>query len=244
MLIKIMQLRTKLKYLTRSSVKAMTSNPAETRFELKRDSLLRAAALCFNRKGYSGTSLKDVSAQLGLTDAALYYYVRNKEELVYQCYLRAAEVGRDAMQRAVAEGLDGLDTVRRYLACHIAYMVGERGPCAIMSEIPSLKPEHRDQVLALSRAHSAEFEAILRRGIADGSIADCDVRMTGNAIMGALNWIPKWFHGDPSQAERIVEEFPQILSAGLEPRQEVQGVPVARQSRRKRPSKRSVQGGT
>ena len=48
-----------------------------------RDRVLKAAATCFNHKGFSGTSLKDVSKHLNLTDAALYYYVRNKEELVY-----------------------------------------------------------------------------------------------------------------------------------------------------------------
>jgi hypothetical protein len=129
--------------------------------------------------------------------------------------LRAADVGREAMQRAIGEGENGLDTVRRYLRYHIDYMVGDQGPIAIMSEIPSLKPEHREEVLELSRKHSAEFEALLERGIADGSIQPCDVRMTGNAIMGSLNWIPKWFHGDPAVAEKIREEFPQILSAGL-----------------------------
>ena len=77
---------------------------------------------------------------LGLTDAALYYYVKNKEELVYQCYERAADLGREAMQRAVAEDLEGLATVRRYLELHIALMVGDQGPVAILSEIPSLKP--------------------------------------------------------------------------------------------------------
>jgi AcrR family transcriptional regulator len=50
----------------------------ETRFELQRDRILKAAAACFNDKGYSGTSLKDVAHHLGLTDAALYYYVTNK----------------------------------------------------------------------------------------------------------------------------------------------------------------------
>jgi hypothetical protein len=39
--------------------------------------------------------------------------------------------------------------------------------------------------------------------------------MTGNAIMGSLNWIPKWFHGDSAMADSIVEEFPRILTAGL-----------------------------
>ena len=192
-----------------------TQNPAATRFRLKRNRMLRAAARCFNIKGYSGTSLKDVADLLGLTDAALYYYVRNKQELVFLCYVRAADLGREAMQRAIDEGEDGLETVRHYLRYHIEYMVGDQGPIAIMSEIPSLKPEHREEVLELSRKHSAAFEALLERGIADGSIAPCDVRMTGNAIMGSLNWIPKWFHGDPAVAANILEEFPRILSAGL-----------------------------
>ena len=194
----------------------MARKASETRWELQKDRMLRAAARCFNEKGYSGTSLKDVARLLGLTDAALYYYVRNKEELVYLCYLRAGDVGREALDRAIAEGTDGLDVVRRYLRYHLEVMTGERGPIAIMSEIPSLKPEHRDEILEISRRHSARFEAVLEQGIADGSIVPCDVRMTGNAIMGSLNWVPKWFHGDAGVADKVVAEFPAILSAGLE----------------------------
>ena len=193
----------------------MARKASETRWELQKDRMLRAAARCFNEKGYSGTSLKDVSTILGLTDAALYYYVRNKEELVYLCYLRAGDVGREALDRAVAEGDDGLDIVRRYLRYHLEVMTGERGPIAIMSEIPSLEPAHREEILEISRRHSARFEGVIEKGIADGSIAPCDVRMTGNAIMGSLNWVPKWFHGDAAVADKVVAEFPAILSAGL-----------------------------
>jgi AcrR family transcriptional regulator len=195
----------------------MAQKADETRFELQKDRMLRAAATCFNEKGYSGSSLKDVAAVLGLTDAALYYYVRSKEELVYLCYVRAAAVGEEAMTRAVREGPSGMDIVRRYLRYHIEIMVGDRGPVAIMSEIPSLKPVHRDEVLQLSRRHSARFEEILETGIEDGSIAPCDVRMTGNAIMGSINWIPKWYHGDPAMANMIASQFPVILTRGLRP---------------------------
>jgi len=186
-----------------------------TRFQLQRDRMLRAAAACFNQKGYSGTSLKDVAHQLGLTDAALYYYVKNKEELVYQCYLRAAELGRSAMQRAREGGGDGLAQATSYIRNHVATIVGDEGPVAIMSEIPSLKTAHRNDILSISRRHSLAFEEILTKGIADGSIANCDVRMTGNAIMGAINWIPKWFHGDAAMAKQVVDKFPDILTRGL-----------------------------
>ncbi len=196
----------------------MVRKAEETRFELQKDRMLRAAAKCFNEKGYSGSSLKDVANILGLTDAALYYYVRNKEELVYLCYVRAAELGREAIDRAERDGGNGYETVLAYLRYHIEFMVGDRGPIAIMSEVPSLKPAHREEVLALSRAHSAAFEAVLERGISDGSIAPCDVRMTGNAIMGSINWIPKWYHGDPETGRAVAHAFPQILARGLDPR--------------------------
>ena len=193
----------------------MAERAEETRFELQRHRMLKAAATCFNQKGYSGTSLKDVANHLGLTDAALYYYVKNKEELVYQCYMRAAELGKDAMDRARIEGNSGFEQASLYIRYHVETMVGDKGPVAIMSEIPSLNRSRRNEVLAVSRRHSTAFEAILEAGIEDGSILDCDVRMTGNAIMGSINWIPKWFHGDARTAKRVLAEFPGVLTAGL-----------------------------
>lgn len=188
---------------------------ATRRYDLKREQLLRAAAQCFNEKGYSGTSLKDVGDVLGLTDAAIYYYMNGKEQLVYECYMRAADIGQETMQAAIDAGGSGFEIAQRYLQLHVTAHCTEQGPIAIMSEIPSLSDEHRTEILQRSRAHSVAFEAILRQGIADQSIADCNVRMTGNAIMGALNWIPKWFHGDVAHAQEVIDGFTQYLTNGL-----------------------------
>ena len=48
-----------------------------------------------------------------------------------------------------------------------------------------------------------------------GSIAQCNVRITGDAIIGSINWIPKWYHGDPDMGRKLVAEFPEILARGL-----------------------------
>jgi hypothetical protein len=34
--------------------------------------------------------------------------------------------------------------------------------------------------------------------------------------VGAINWIPKQFHGDSTTSEKLIDEFPKILTAGLQ----------------------------
>ena len=41
-------------------------------------------------------------------------------------------------------------------------------------------------------------------------------KLIPSVIMGSINWIPKWFHGDEATAEKIVSEFPNVLTRGLE----------------------------
>jgi AcrR family transcriptional regulator len=48
---------------------------------LKRGALVREAARAFSARGYYNTSLDDAAKQLGVTKAALYYYVKGKEEI-------------------------------------------------------------------------------------------------------------------------------------------------------------------
>ncbi|MEM7762879.1 MAG: TetR/AcrR family transcriptional regulator [Pseudomonadota bacterium] len=184
-------------------------------YSAKRERLLRAAAACFNESGYSGTSLKDIARHLNLTDAAVYYYIDGKPQLVYECYLRAVRAGQSAMQTALQTDADHYAKAITYIREHVTELCGPNGPYAIMSEIPSLAPTHREEILALSRAHSLQFETLLESGIKAGHIRACDVRMTGNAIMGAINWIPKWFRGDEALASQTIATFPDILMRGL-----------------------------
>jgi AcrR family transcriptional regulator len=60
-----------------------------------KDSILETSAKLFGEKGYKGVSIRDIAQACGMTNAALYYHFKNKDDL----YLA---VLRDTHERAVA----------------------------------------------------------------------------------------------------------------------------------------------
>ena len=72
--------------------------------EVKRDAVIRAAAHAFNQRGFHNTSLDDIAAALEVTKPTVYYYVSNKEQLLYECFLAGVEPIRAALREAC--GLD------------------------------------------------------------------------------------------------------------------------------------------
>lgn len=188
-------------------------------YEMKKSVLLRVAADCFNNLGYSGTSLKYLAKRLNLTDAALYYYVKSKEELVFLCYDRAMTLGEASLEKAIADSDNGLHALRLFIENGIEAMVGESGPVAVVSELSSLGPKYKDKLMARAIRHTRRVAGVIEEGIKDGSIAPCNARVACDVILGALSWIPKWHRPEkPMAIADIKQAFTQTLLHGLQPR--------------------------
>ena len=52
----------------------------------RRIQILRAAASVFRRRGYAGASVEEIARHLRMTKGNLYYYFRDKEEILYFCH--------------------------------------------------------------------------------------------------------------------------------------------------------------
>jgi AcrR family transcriptional regulator len=181
--------------------------------------LLKVAAECFNEKGFSGTSLKDVARKLSITDAALYYYVKNKEELVNLCYIHAVDLAEAAYDRAAKEGETALAILQLYIRYQINEFCGPEGPITILSEIPALTPTHRDLMKKQTSKHAKRITALIEAGVADGSMCSSNPVAAGDALMGALNWIPKWYRPNSLlSGEEIAESFIETFTLGLKSR--------------------------
>jgi hypothetical protein len=86
----------------------------------------------------------------------------------------------------------------------------------IRLEDRELPDDLRKQVRQYKRGIDMRVRAMIAKGIKDGSIVVCDIRLTTFAILGALNWIGQWFRSDgANDANQIGREFALRLTSGL-----------------------------
>src|SRR5215212_2161613 len=78
----------------------------------KREAVIRTAAQAFHERGYHNTSLDDVAATLGVTKPTVYYYVQNKEQLLFECFQAGLVPIREALRRAESMDCCGRDRLR------------------------------------------------------------------------------------------------------------------------------------
>jgi TetR/AcrR family transcriptional regulator len=113
----------------------------DDQFAAKRAALIRKAARAFSARGFYNTSLDDIAAELGVTKPALYYYVKNKEEILYACHQISNELGAQAMTYAESVPGNGLDRVVALAHRYVEVLTGEFGASAVLMEFDALQPE-------------------------------------------------------------------------------------------------------
>ena len=52
----------------------------------RRIEILKSAAAAFRRRGYHGASVDEIASALEMTKGNLYYYFKNKEEILFACH--------------------------------------------------------------------------------------------------------------------------------------------------------------
>lgn len=187
-------------------------------FSLKRTALLREAARAFSARGYHDTSLDDVAKTLGVTKPALYYYVTNKQEILFECHMLAQDLGNVAYDYAVENGRSGRERIVLVCRRYIELITSEIGSCAVLSEFAALEPKNRAVIARRRDEFQKKFSELIDAGVRDGSIRAIDARMTVFFFMGAINWMTQWFRPDGKlSGEEIARTFADFLEHSLTP---------------------------
>jgi AcrR family transcriptional regulator len=188
--------------------------------DAKRAAILSQAAKLFNGRGSRSTTLLDIAQSLGLTKTSLYYYVKTKEELIYQCYVAALDhlmAGLDGIEQRHDNGLERIQAVlRAHFNDWREAQEGRRDHTAALLEIASLKDQHRADVERRYTAMFLRLRQYLRDGISEGSIRPCESTATTLGLIGSMQWSFNWLRTVPlAEVDTISEAACDLFVHGL-----------------------------
>ena len=180
------------------------------------ESVLRGAVKVFNERGYDGTSMEDLSRELGITKSAIYHHVTGKEEL---------------LRLAVNRALDGLfavlDDVSAVDAPAITRLeeLARRSVLLLVAELPFVT-----LLLRVRGNTGAERAALARRREFDTAVAslvaqardegdlrsDVDPALVARLLYGMINSIVEWYRPrDGARPAELAEIIVAVAFDGL-----------------------------
>ncbi|MFV0514504.1 MAG: TetR/AcrR family transcriptional regulator [Jhaorihella sp.] len=155
---------------------------------------IRAAALrLFARNGYAAVSMRRIASEVGVQAGALYNYTPDKQTLLFGLMQGHLEELLAARAAAASTG-DALARLEAFTRFHIRFHL-ERPDAVFIAymELRNLTPGNFARIEALRGMYEDELEAILRRGIAEGTMTLPDPKIATLAVIAMLTGVNTWY---------------------------------------------------
>ena len=187
------------------------ATPGGTRVEI-----LKAAASAFRKLGYHGATVEEIAAALHMKKGNLYYYFRNKEEILFACHQYSLDRLLAILDEIERSAVSPEQKLRRLIRAFVHTILDELHGTALFLDLEALSPAHLRTVIARRDRFDKGMREVMKEGIRSGTFVYADAKLLSFAILGAVNWIPRWYNPDgPSTSEEIADKFADYLIGGL-----------------------------
>lgn len=163
-----------------------------------RQAVLETAARLFAERGFGGTSLQDISAGLGISRPALYYYFSSKEDILASMVEEITVFSGKRTTEAVARtDTNPSESLRQLVENHARWLLDHSIEFKMLdrseNDLPAAvrKTNDRSKRLVLDN-----FTRIIERGIEIGHFRPIDPQVTAFSIIGMCAWTAWWFRAD------------------------------------------------
>jgi AcrR family transcriptional regulator len=178
--------------------------------------ILKSAAKAFRRLGYHGATVEQIAAALHMKKGNLYYYFKNKEEILFACHQysldQLMQLLGDVEQSAVAPD----EKLRRLIVAFVHTILDELHGTALFLELEALSAAHLKTVIARRDAFEHGVRHVLEDGMRTGAFAPGNPKLLAFALFGAVNWIPRWFNPEGSASSQDIGDlFADFFITGL-----------------------------
>jgi AcrR family transcriptional regulator len=201
-----------LKARPRRPKRPRNDNPnAATRVDI-----LKSAAKAFRRLGYHGATVEQIAAALHMKKGNLYYYFKNKEEILFACHQYSLDQLMKLLDDVEHSDIAPDEKLRRLIVAFVHTILDELHGTALFLQLEALSPAHLKTVISRRDKFEHGVRTILEEGMKDGSFAPGNPKLLAFALFGAVNWIPRWFNPDGSAtSQNIADLFADFFVAGL-----------------------------
>jgi AcrR family transcriptional regulator len=137
---------------------------ADEQYQFKKQAVIAEASRAFGRHGYKNVSLDEIAKTLNVTKPALYYYFKNKQELVYECHELAMQLGDRVLQDAIASESTGYARITAFIKNYISLLTDEMGAPAILQDFTGMSVADQKKITLRRRKFDQELRKVLEGG--------------------------------------------------------------------------------
>lgn len=169
---------------------------SEKKILRKKEQILASAIEIVNRRGYSGATMVEIAAELLMTKGSLYYYFKNKSDLMYQCHnFVLSQAIEDLEEILNDEDSSATEILKKMIATHMEYAIEEKEVFNLIIEPKRFfNEEQLELVLKLRKKYEDLFNQIIKRGAARGEFQAEEPSIVRMIILGAMNWVQQWYN--------------------------------------------------
>jgi len=188
--------------------------------------VLQSAANIFFAKGFHATSIEDVARDVGMLKGSLYYYIKSKDDLLFQLLLAGIEDGDAFIARQIDVAGDPVEQLERAIRAQIDYIIQNKVPFGLfLHEFDSLSGKRQHKLISVMSRYNSRFVELVRRGQQQGRLIDGEPWLIVNGILGMCNWLYRWYDTDHvSGPEQIKQVFLRMILSGIQNNSNAQNI--------------------
>jgi TetR/AcrR family transcriptional repressor of nem operon len=191
--------------------------------ERTREFIVEKTAPVFNRKGYAGTSMSDLTETTGLTKGAIYGNFENKDEVALAAFDYNLALMRQRVMAVQSEDTTALSKLRAYIT---VYRNGLFNPtlsagCPIINagvDADDTHPPLRKKVGEAINSWHRSISAIIHQGVRAGEIKDnVDVTAFASLMIAMIEGgitVSK-ISGDISYLNQSLDQLEKLINTQL-----------------------------
>ena len=163
----------------------------------RHEEVLDAGLRIFASKGYRAATIEDIASELGFTSAALYYYIKGKQDLLLQAVNRPIDfLINSANQYEDFKGTSS-QKLTALIETHILLIMEHRDWFTVRLRDKAFLPEKDIKELRKrDQQYRQIFSQVIIEGNQSGEFEVANPRVSALVILGSLNWTVHWLKPD------------------------------------------------